>query len=400
MPILVWLLLGCPATHAPGIPQPPPGPASGSSWRFEARVQARTQAQDAQGAALEGLDGLAPQLALRGALSRTPLGLERDGSQTWALRFGDVERELAGGWTPSELSGRQVLLRGFEGGGVLALTHADTLAGAPRWGDVVDLLLAATRPAVPALRPGQSLPTRQTWPFVVGPGRGWQITLAAGWARPGVGPAVQYAGLLEGAGVDEAAGLRWRIDGRLEGELLPAEAGFGDVVWHRLQGQRRVEARAPAGGARLVQTQDLALELLPGAPVDPHPTPARLAWTEEDLLAPLRAAAPAWSACGASAPARAELVLTVQPEGHPAAVQVLGELPDAARACLEEAASALVFPSSAEDPVTLRWPLVFEAGALVPYPVLFLTRRAPGQLLLLWPEDAAVHAQLERALGR
>lgn len=243
-------------------------------YSFEAEGHFRTRAADGAGQAVAGLPaGLAEaSLWLRGSLSREPAREMRDGSQGHLVRFLSVEMATSAGgpFTPSELGGRSAELRTFENGEILDIYEAAHLAGAPRYGDVFDLLLFGLSPVVPALPEGQSGWRRGSFPFFAGPDRGMRTSYTLSYLNEGARDegglavlALPYQGTFEGRGQDLRYGATLQSKGELTGTL---GMGVEDVrvARNEVHCTRTLTARFESG-ATLTQEQDLRIRLLRGS---------------------------------------------------------------------------------------------------------------------------------------
>lgn len=103
-------------------------------------------------------------------------------------------------------------------------------------------------------------------------------------------------------------------------------------------------------------------------------------------------------------PGDVNLMMTIGWDGQPAEVRFeIEEGWELLHGCLDETASALVFPAHDGDPLNLAYPLVFirddRGSRLVPYPIVFVRSRERAFLLVplplsLTPEERAELARL------
>lgn len=252
---MIFALLACVAT-----PEPVAEPTAPPVWRFELAADYQTTGQDAQGQDIAVLAPYAEQQEwLRGSISRTYARRYQDDSMGWVVRFGLVESASSaeGPWTRTELSGKSVELRGFDNGEVLALRGAEHLAGAPRYGEVLDFVFVGISPTVPDLKPGESGWRRQNWPFLVAKQRRMHSTLHAEWTAIDRSPqrlTVDYQGKLEGRGLDTPAQASMVLSGQASGQVV-MRVGDASMEKHTLDWFRVMEIAYAGSGAQVKQTQ-------------------------------------------------------------------------------------------------------------------------------------------------
>ena len=252
---MLFLLLACAATPDPiAVPEAPP------VWRFELAADYQTEGVDAEGQPIAVLAPYAEQREwLRGSLSRSYARRYQDDSQGWVVRFGLVESAPAaeGPWTRTELSGKSVELRGFDNGEVLALRGAEHLAGAPRYGEVLDFVFVGISPTVPDLKEGESGWRRQNWPFLVAKQRRMHSTLHAEWTATERSPqrvVLDYKGKLEGRGLDTPAQATMVLSGQAQGQVVMRVSDVS-MEKHTLDWTRVMAVDYAGSGAKVSQTQ-------------------------------------------------------------------------------------------------------------------------------------------------
>ncbi|HJN73621.1 MAG TPA: hypothetical protein QGF58_06770 [Myxococcota bacterium] len=235
------------------------GRASGPERHYEIEVFAEFDTTG-EGIDLSGYEH--QQVHLRGHLLLVTTRAFRDGSEGDMLRFESLEHapSAEGPWVRSELSGMSVELRVFDTGEILAVRDAEHLAGAPRHGEVFDVLLPALSPVVPAVRPGDESWRRTSWPFEVGYQRGWRNNLTALWKNEGIEDVelgrsahLSYAGQLEGEGSDARMEAEVTIGGEVAGEVW-MRTSDARLVRHELDWTRTVHA-SYSSGVELEQAQ-------------------------------------------------------------------------------------------------------------------------------------------------
>ena len=209
------------------------------------------------------LSGLERQeVHLRGEAVRVNTRTFTDGSHGDMLRFTRLEQasDAGGPWVADELSGLSVELRVFDSGEILRVGDAEHLAGAPRHGEVFDVLLPAISPMVPAVAPGEQSYRRTTWPFEVARERGWRNELVLLYTNQGVedGPLgrtarLDYTGELAGEGSDRRMEAEVALDGSAEGTVWMRTTDAA-LLRHELDWTREVHATY-GSGAELVQVQ-------------------------------------------------------------------------------------------------------------------------------------------------
>lgn len=409
-------------------------------------------AHRARPAALEqaGLEGWTVSLAVdaetSGALALPPMGLDveldlrfgqvrrfRDGSLGMALHARSEAAWLRQGEqrTPLEppgLAGRTVELRTFPDGEILAVNLADHWVGPDRYGDVLDLLFPLLSPAPPALEEGAEAARAVTWQARLAGGRAWRGVVDAVWHN---------AGQVTVEGV-ETWHLTWRGPWRTQGRdgttapplSLEARGEVSGEVWiatadlRPVRAEIRGERALHLGGLTQVQRLQATATRRParepmalgqGGPVAPTPSgnpvaddaaPLPRYLEPQALRASLVDAVPAFDGCLTAAGLREGAgLLEVRVGSDGRASALTRPLPDgrggleAAAGCLAAVAEGLAWPPHDEAPVVLRWPLVAQAGQLLPYPTLDVVARPVTPLLLLLPPlSAPLEAQL-RASG-
>lgn len=256
---MIFALLACVATTPEPVAQPEASPV----WRFELAADYQTSGQDAQGQDIAALAPYASQQEwLRGSISRTYARRYQDDSQGWVVRFGLVESapSAEGPWARTELSGKSVELRGFDNGEVLALRGAEHLAGAPRYGEVLDFIFVGISPTVPDLKVGETGWRRQNWPFLVAKQRRMHSTLHAEWTAVDRSPqrvTLDYQGKLEGRGLDTPAQASMVLSGQASGQVVMRVAD-ASLEKHTLDWQRVMDIAYEGSGAEVRQTQHFA----------------------------------------------------------------------------------------------------------------------------------------------
>ena len=144
---------------------------------------------------------------LRGRVETAPARSFRDGSESVLVRLVDFEEAPSGEgpWVRAGLDGRSVEMRRFDTGEILDLAGLHHITGAPRHGDVIDLLYVALSPSPPRIGNGEKALRRSAWPFLLRKNVGWRQALVATWTHHGS----------EGNG--SARRVRLSYDGTLEG---------------------------------------------------------------------------------------------------------------------------------------------------------------------------------------
>ena len=259
-------LMACAATPDPiGVSEGPP------VWRFELAAHYQTLGVDAEGEEIAALVPYAEQQEwLRGSLSRSYARRYQDDSQGWVVRFGLIETAATpdGPWTRTELTGKSVELRGFDNGEVLALRGAEHLAGAPRFGEVLDFVFVGISPTVPDLKVGESGWRRQNWPFLVAKQRRMHSTLHAEWTAVERSPqraVMDYQGKLEGRGLDTPAKASMTLTGQATGQVVMRVAD-ASMEKHTLDWTRVMAIDYQGSGAQVTQTQHFTAKFLRSDP--------------------------------------------------------------------------------------------------------------------------------------
>lgn len=222
-----------------------------------------TVGTDADGAPLGALEDLAHQdLHLRGTVVMTRSRTFRDDSIGWRVVFDELDEgpSADGPWRESGLEGRSVELRTFDDGQILAISDAAHWTGAPRHGEVFDLLLPTLSPTVPVVSEGDTAFRRSSWPFQVSSKSGLRSTLVAEYTSNGTRSEsgsrrveLDYAGKLEAEGHDSRLDGELAMDGQVTGTvwMRPSDAV---MVRHDATWERKVVA-SYASGATITQDQ-------------------------------------------------------------------------------------------------------------------------------------------------
>ncbi|MCB9760934.1 MAG: hypothetical protein H6739_13935 [Alphaproteobacteria bacterium] len=232
-------------------------------WQFEVTGTFTTHAVDADGAPFALPSELVEStLSLKGLVSQTFARDFRDTSTGTLVRFHQVEMAESpeGPWRRSELSDRSVEMRTFESE-ILDIYEVSHLAGAPRYGDVFDLLFPVISPVVPRVGRGEEAWRRASWPFKLQRGQDIRTTMTATWRNEGFEGTdqgrtvtVSYDGVLEGRGQDIQHTAQLTLTGAVDGEVR-LRTSDAAMVAHRFDWTRTVEMRFGDGGGVLTQDQ-------------------------------------------------------------------------------------------------------------------------------------------------
>jgi len=234
-------------------------PGSGPEKLYEVSVQADF---DTSGEGVDVSDYAEQQVFLRGRLLKAETREFRDGSEGHMLRFESFEQAptAEGPWLRSELSGLSIELRVFPTGEILRVGDAAHIAGAPRHGEVFDILLPALSPMVPAVKPGKESWRRASWPFEVGYQRGWRNEVIALYANQGFEDSalgrtahLEYAGQLSGKGSDSRMEAEVEVTGEVSGAVW-MRTSDAVLLRHELDWTRTVSATY-SGDVTLTQVQ-------------------------------------------------------------------------------------------------------------------------------------------------
>ena len=341
---------------------------------------------------------------LRGRVETAPARFFRDGSQSVLVRLMDFEEAPSpeGPWLRAGLDGRSVEMRRFETGEILDLAGLHHVAGAPRHGDVIDLLYVALSPSPPRMSEGDKALRRSAWPFLLRKNVGWRQALVATWTHhggEGNGPTrrvkLSYDGTLEGTGEDSRFEHSFTVKGDASGEVVVD--GAGHVLAHTLDWSRTI---VRTGGIQRQQTQTFQLSLEAaeaGVWMAPEPrfasddAPLTNYLDPQDVHDALIPQLTAFETCytHSGAAGRTEvgevfIDFTISPDGSVRNGTVrdsrsgFDELDD----CLAETANTLRFPAHDEEPMNVGYPLVWRQSALQAYPMVFVQDRPVGELFL------------------
>ncbi|MFT5586892.1 MAG: hypothetical protein ACI9VR_004495 [Cognaticolwellia sp.] len=405
----LFALLACAAR-----PDPVPVPEAPPVWRFELATDYRTQGVDSEGEPIAALVPFAQQQEwLRGSLSRSYARRYPDDSQGWVVRFGLVETAPTpeGPWTRNELSGKTVELRGFDNGEVLALGGAEHLAGAPRYGEVLDFVFVAISPTVPDLKVGESGWRRQNWPFLVAKRRRMHSTLHAEWTAVERSPqraVMDYQGRLEGRGLDTPAQASMTLSGQAQGQVV-MRVGDASMEKHTLDWTRVMAIDYQGTGAQITQTQHVVGSFLrseslgtPGS-VATRAAELDLYLTTPEVHALMMAQMGRFEQCYADSGASGRVTVgevfvnfTIAPNGKAqgATIHVSKSGLEALDDCLLTQANTLEFRAHDEEPMQVGYPFVFMDAVLQPYPMIFVQERPIELLWLHLPPDPAIRRAL------
>lgn len=266
-------LTGCPHPAAPAQQVSPP------AVRQQVRLELVQRTWSELPAVQEALSPVAElTFVLRLELELAQVERFGDGSEALSVRFlralgGATEAELL----PVGLEGRELRIRRFADGEILAVGGGPFLVGAGRDLETFDLLLPALSPWPPDVKEGATVLRAARWPIEVVEGLGMKGRLDGSWSYVGrevhEGASVHhlhYQGPWSTSGWDRRAAPRQlaKGSGSMEGDLLLDSADHS-LVRHEIQAGRVMElswqAAPDAPVVKLWQDQrfHLLLEPLP-----------------------------------------------------------------------------------------------------------------------------------------
>ena len=344
---------------------------------------------------------------VRGRIESAPGRVFRDGSTGYLVHFVDLEQADSpnGPWLRAGLDGRSVEMRRFEGGEILDLAQLHHLSGAPRHGDVLDVVFPGLVPSPPSMGAGDTAYRRTAWPFVLRKGVGWRQGLLATWTNlgvEGVGEGrtarLSYEGKLEGTGDDDRHEQRFLITGTASGEV-EIEVATGRLLRHELDWTRQVAVTSPTGSVDQEQHFRITLETTePSSRAAPTPRTDRddrpfgnymEPQDVHDALVPqIGVFESCYSHSGAAGRTEVGEVFvdfTIAPDGSVRDGIVRdsrSEFPEL-DACLAGTTASLKFPGHDEEPLRVGYPLVWRESALQAYPMVFVEDRPVGELLVM-----------------
>ncbi len=161
----------------------------------------------------------------------------RDGSLGSLVRFDRAwfEHHLDGQPSqvddPSGLQGRSVELRSFPGDELLTVDLVEHIAGAPRYGDVLDLVFPVLAPYPPSLDEQERARDLMRWPTIVRSDRALRNTVQVTWHNLGKGTVRgEEAWQLDYTGAWQATAR----DGEVRaGNLLAGQGEVAGTAWYR-----------------------------------------------------------------------------------------------------------------------------------------------------------------------
>ena len=344
---------------------------------------------------------------LRGRIESDPGRVFRDGSTGYLVRFVDLEESTTaeGPWLRAGLDGRSVEMRRFAGGEILDLAQLHHLSGAPRHGDVADVVFPGLVPSPPSIGAGDTRYRRTAWPYVLRKGVGWRQGLLATWTNEGVEGVgegrtarLSYEGKLEGTGDDDRYEQSFAVTGTASGEV-EVEVATGKLLRHQLDWTRKVALTSPSGEANQTQHFVITLEATePTARAAPTPRtdrddrPFGNYMEPQDVHDALVPQIGVFESCYAHSGAAGHtevgevfLDFTIAPDGTVRDGVVRDSRSGFPKldACLAETTASLHFPGHDEEPLRVGYPLVWRESALQVYPMVFVKDRPVGELLVM-----------------
>lgn len=370
-----------------------------NSWRFELQLEVETQwLKGGEGEELpagapvdstlgeEGLlDGGLPedlsagladfQVSWAGQVTEGPYRINRDGTESWRLRFEQVRDEQ--GQTQA-LEGRAMETRRFPGGALLSLAQTEWVSSVESMGDGLDAMVALLYLLPPERKKDRLLFTDFAWPYRLDAGRRSQHTVPLSWKEDG--EFLRFEGPLSGRIQDRDWNLRSVSNGLLSGTLKLSDTGEVDETRFNLE--RSIRYSSGTGDWTLVQKQRLSGVLAAGESRVVEPWPRVFYLEEKDILGPISDAASDWEACAPEPDWSAALDFEVGTDGKVKDVQ------ESALVGCADVLRALVFPVHHLPGLRVQTQLVLRSGVLQPYPrVRFPENPKPPLHFLIAPGE-------------
>jgi hypothetical protein len=323
-------------------------------WSFSANLQVKTQVTGLSGEVVTQFEALGEfESQLEGTVKEGPLRINRDGTESWRLRFQSV-RQAEGAVHP--LQGHAVETRRFAGGPLLSLQQTEYAASLGQFGalDPIVALLFLTPPEEPLMQ-GQI-----AWPFRLDSGRKSHHFSNLFWRR--VNSESNTVFHYEGDLSIRAQDRRWQAKaegaGRLAGEIEVAENG--EILVHRFRVERQLDWHFQAQNFDVSQHHVLegSFRVLSGEVVDPWGQDFYL--NEDQVLRGIHSQASAWEACAPTSDWSRPLNFSIETSGRVAPIQALGP-------CANVLA-ADVFTAHHHDDFQVKSQIVIQGGKYIPYP--------------------------------
>lgn len=323
-------------------------------WSFSANLQVKTQVTGLSGEVVTQFEALGEfESQLEGVVKEGPLRINRDGTESWRLRFQSVS-QAEGGAHP--LQGHAVETRRFAGGPLLSLQQTEYAAALGQFGALDPLVaLLFLTPPKEALMQGQI-----AWPFRLDSGRKshhfanlfWQQDNSAG------NSVFRYAGDLSVKAQDRSWQAKAEGAGRLTGTIEVAENG--EIVVHHFRVERRLDWHFQAQNVDLSQNHVLegSFRALPGQIVAPWGRDFYL--REEQVLQAIHSQAGAWEACAPTPDWSRPLDFSIETSGRVAPIQALGP-------CANVLVTD-VFTAHHHADFRVSTQIVIQDGKYIPYP--------------------------------
>jgi hypothetical protein len=307
---------------------------------------------------------------LEGTVFEGPFRLNRDGTESWRLRFGKVTDRNG---TTFPLESHAVETRRFAGGPLLSLQQARYAAAVGQF-DALDSFVALLFLLPP--KKGDAMRGQIAWPLRLGPGQKSHHFSSLEWKRVESenesGVSFHYEGNLTARAQDRDWQGRALGDGRIRGELDLGDDG--SVLTHRFWVERTTSWSFPEEDSELVQYQTLHGEFgsQQGQIVEPWADEFYL--TEKQVLEGIHNRVSEWEACSPVPDWSVSLNFQIRQDGSVSPIEELG-------ACAE-VLSDVYFPHHHPD-FQVQTQLVLRAGKYIPYPtaVIPLPVTTPAHLV-------------------
>jgi hypothetical protein len=290
---------------------------------------------------------------LEGRLSEGPFRINRDGTESWRLRF---EKVVDGDGAVFPLESHAVETRRFAGGPLLSIQQAQYAAATGQF-DAFDSLVALLFLVPP--KKGDVMRGQIAWPLRLASSQKSHHFSSLKWKRveTEAGVTFHYEGALTAKGQDREWQGKALGEGKIRGELDVGDDG--SVLTHRFWVERTTKWSFTGEGSEVEQYQTLHGEFGSQDGQIVAPWNDQFYLTEAQVLEGIHSRVAEWEACSPMSDWSVPLNFQIEQDGSVSPIESLG-------AC-STVLSDVYFPHHHPE-FQVQTQLVLKGGTYVPYP--------------------------------